>query len=183
VMGWQSDAAKTEVAKTFTNTTLAEAPATMIPQGTTDKCSIAVGTIVGMDPAAGASVPATQPVTLYYWTGKITMPLLLQKTRDDAMLILGGTCINPALITIVEQGSAETAPGYVMNQIPSADSIVSADTSVTITIAKAIPPPPPPSDTETGTIETPPPTDTTSPGSTDGTPQNGDVTPTDEATS
>jgi beta-lactam-binding protein with PASTA domain/predicted Ser/Thr protein kinase len=94
------------------------------------------GTVLRQDPAAGATVPVDSPVTLVISRGPalVEMPALVGRTLEEARRLLDEKGLVVTHLRTV--GTAEMAPGVVIDQAPSAGSRVRpGDSAITLTVS------------------------------------------------
>lgn len=109
--------------------------------------SIPQGLLVSTSPALGSKVEAGGTVNLNISSGKVTMPSVIGKTKDEATKLLKEA--SPTLVVnFDEEENSQVAAGKVTGQDPASGKDVDQGSSVTITIAKA-PAKPTPSPTPT----------------------------------
>ncbi|NYE95869.1 serine/threonine-protein kinase [Psychromicrobium silvestre] len=121
--------------------------------------SIAQGLLVSTSPAIGEKVGAGSTVNLNISTGKVTMPQLIGKTKDQITKLLKET--SPSLqVSFVEEDNSLVDPGKATSQDPESGKDVDQGSTVTVTLAKA---PDKPTSTPTTTSS---PSCTASPGAT-----------------
>jgi eukaryotic-like serine/threonine-protein kinase len=122
----------------------------------------AKGKVLGTDPAVGAVTPFSTPITLRVATGKIAVP----DVRTTSFGIAQETLQKAGLNSQIQQvDDAKAIEGTVLDQTPSAGTVVDVGSTVTIKVARR--PTPTPS-TTTVTVTIPPTTPPTSTGT--GTP-------------
>lgn len=110
------------------------------------------GQLVSTSPAIGQSVAPNSKVDLNIASGKVKLPALYGKSKDDAIQALKAA--SPTLVpNFTEEENSQVVAGNVTGQMPQADSQVTLGSTVNITIAKA--PEPPPS-TSSSTAAPPP---------------------------
>ncbi|WP_394940354.1 Stk1 family PASTA domain-containing Ser/Thr kinase [Psychromicrobium sp. YIM B11713] len=98
--------------------------------------SIPQGLLVSTSPAIGQKVEAGATVNLNISSGKVTMPSLIGKTKDEATKLLNEA--SPTLqVNFVEEENSQVKAGNVTNQAPEAKKDVDQGSTVTVTIAKA----------------------------------------------
>lgn len=117
-----------------------------------DDSGVDKGSVVSTGPAIGTSVAVGSTVNLNISSGKVTVPNLTGKSRNEAADILGKLGLNTKT-TYVD--SAETE-GTVLKQSVRPDTKVEEGSTVTLTVARPAPPTTPPPDPTPST-----PTDTT----------------------
>jgi eukaryotic-like serine/threonine-protein kinase len=106
------------------------------------------GTVVGVEPERGASVPPNTTITLQVSDGTVEIPNVRGQTQEEAIATLrdaGLTNINP---TSVERSDVEE--GIAIGTEPAAGSQAGADDEITLLVAVPVP-------TEPSTSESPPP--------------------------
>jgi serine/threonine-protein kinase len=122
----------------------------------------AKGKVLGTDPAVGAVTPFSTPITLRVATGKIAVP----DVRTTSFGVAQETLQKAGLNSQIQQvDDAKAIEGTVLDQTPSAGTVVDVGSTVTIKVARR--PTPTPS-TTTVTVTIPPTTPPTSTGT--GTP-------------
>ncbi len=96
------------------------------------------GRVIKTSPAAGTPVDRGSDVTLYVSSGpeQVAVPDVVGLTQREAQQTLGSRGFQ---FTVVEQGSADEAPGTVLSQDPAAGTKVDPGASVTLVVARAIP--------------------------------------------
>lgn len=98
------------------------------------------GQMVSTSPAIGQSVAPNTKVDLNIATGKVKLPALYGKTKDEATQALKAA--SPTLVAnFTEEENSQVAPGNVTSQTPQTDSEVALGSTVNIVIAKAPTPP------------------------------------------
>ncbi|HET8768590.1 MAG TPA: Stk1 family PASTA domain-containing Ser/Thr kinase [Pedococcus sp.] len=120
---------------------------------TVDDSGVDKGKVVETSPAAGATVSAGSEVVLTLSSGKVTVPDVVGRTRNDASDALSQKGLN---IKTVFKESTEPENTVIAQSI-KADTKVDDGTTITITVAQA----PTPTPTTTTTTPTTPPTTTT----------------------
>jgi serine/threonine-protein kinase len=116
-----------------------------------DDTGLDKGKVFSTSPAAGESVPVGSAVKLNVSSGKVTVPNVVGKTRNEAADILGELGLS-VKTTYVDSSEPENS---VLKQSIKAKTKVDDGSTITLTIAQ----PPPPTQTPT----TPPTTATTEP--------------------
>jgi eukaryotic-like serine/threonine-protein kinase len=113
--------------------------------------------VFSTSPAAGEEVPVDSAVDLNVSSGKVTVPDVVGKMRNEAADTLGelGLSVKTSYVDSTEPENT------VLKQSIKAKTKVDDGTTITLTIAQ--PPPPTPTTTAPPTTTTPPPTTTTSP--------------------
>ncbi|MDQ2781521.1 MAG: Stk1 family PASTA domain-containing Ser/Thr kinase [Actinomycetota bacterium] len=128
------------------------------------------GNVVSTDPAVGAVVPLTTPITLRVATGQVPVPDVRTKNyalAQDALTKLG------LLADLTQVPDANAVEGTVLDQSPATGTIVDVGSRVTLKVAQRPTTPPttvtvtqtataPPTTPATTTRTTPPTTSTTS---------------------
>jgi serine/threonine-protein kinase len=120
---------------------------------TANSATVPAGIVITTSPAPGQMVGVGTSVELVVSTGKVTVPELRGRTREEAETALKELGLVPNVIE-VENGQVEA--GRVTDQSDPVNAAVEQGKTVSIVVAKA-PPPPPPSPTPTAT-PTPTPT-------------------------
>jgi serine/threonine-protein kinase len=124
----------------------------------------AKGKVLGTDPAVGAVTPFSTPITLRVATGKIAVP----DVRTTSFGVAQETLQKAGLNSQIQQvDDAKAIEGTVLDQTPSAGTVVDVGSTVTIKVARrptptpstttvtvTIPPTSPPTSTGTGTPST-----------------------------
>jgi eukaryotic-like serine/threonine-protein kinase len=132
---------------------LAGAPSTT----TANSATVPAGIVITTSPAPGQMVAVGTSVELVVSTGKVAVPELGGRTREEAEAALKELGLVPA---VVEVENTQVEAGRVTAQSDPANAAVEQGKTVTIVVAKAPPPPPPsPEPTQTAT-PTPKPTST-----------------------
>ncbi|WP_461173180.1 Stk1 family PASTA domain-containing Ser/Thr kinase [Arthrobacter sp. Z1-9] len=121
---------------------------------TANSATVPAGIVITTSPAPGQSVGIGTSVELVVSTGKVAVPELRGRTREEAEAALKELGLVPA---VVEAENAQVEPGRVTAQSDAVNAAVEQGKTVTVVVAKA--PPPPPSPTATPT-PTPTPTST-----------------------
>ncbi|WP_045075969.1 Stk1 family PASTA domain-containing Ser/Thr kinase [Psychromicrobium lacuslunae] len=97
--------------------------------------SIPQGQLVSTSPALGKMVEAGAIVNLNISSGKVTMPSVIGKTKDEAAKALKEA--SPTLVvSFVEEENSQVKAGKVTGQDPAANKDVDQGSPVTITLAK-----------------------------------------------
>ncbi|SLK08890.1 Stk1 family PASTA domain-containing Ser/Thr kinase [Arthrobacter sp. P2b] len=125
---------------------------------TANSASVPAGIVITTSPAPGQMVGVGTSVELVVSTGKVAVPELRGRTREEAEAALKELSLVPA---VIEAENAQVEPGRVMEQSDPVNAAVEQGKTVTIVVAKAPPPPPSPSPTPTPT-PTPTPSPTSS---------------------
>ena len=112
--------------------------------------------VVSTEPAAGDSVAVGSTVTLTVSSGKVTVPDVVGKTRNEASDALA----ERGLTVKTEFAESSETEGTVLKQSVKGGTKVDDGATITITVAQ---PPAPTPTTQTPTTTTPPPTTTTTP--------------------
>ncbi|WP_461188399.1 Stk1 family PASTA domain-containing Ser/Thr kinase [Arthrobacter sp. Z4-13] len=121
---------------------------------TANSATVPAGIVITTSPAPGQSVAVGTSVELVVSTGKVAVPELRGRTREEAEAALKELGLVPA---VTEAENAQVEPGRVTDQSDAVNAAVEQGKTVTIVVAKAPPPPPPPTATPT---PTPTPTET-----------------------
>jgi serine/threonine-protein kinase len=114
---------------------------------TANSATVPAGIVITSSPAPGQMVGVGTTVELVVSTGKVAVPELRARTREEAEAALKELSLVPAVIE-AENGQVEA--GRVNYQSEPVNAVVEQGKTVTIVVAKA-PPPPPPSATPTPT--------------------------------
>jgi eukaryotic-like serine/threonine-protein kinase len=118
----------------------------------------AKGNVLGTDPAVGAVTPFSTPITLKVATGKVAVPDVRTRSFGVAQETLQKAGLNSQ---IQQVDDAKAIEGTVLDQTPSAGTVVDVGSTVTIKVARR-PTPTPTTTTVTVTLPpTTPPTTTT----------------------
>lgn len=114
---------------------------------TANSATVPAGIVITTSPAPGQMVGVGTSVELVVSTGKVTVPELRGRTREEAETALKELGLVPNVIE-VENGQVEA--GRVTDQSDPVNAAVEQGKTVSIVVAKALPPPPPsPSPTPT----------------------------------
>lgn len=114
---------------------------------TANSATVPAGIVITTSPAPGQMVGVGTSVELVVSTGKVTVPELRGRTREEAETALKELGLVPNVIE-VENGQVEA--GRVTDQSDPVNAAVEQGKTVSIVVAKA-PPPPPPSPSPTPT--------------------------------
>lgn len=114
---------------------------------TANSATVPAGIVITSSPAPGQMVGVGTTVELVVSTGKVAVPELRARTREEAEAALKELSLVPAVIE-AENGQVEA--GRVTDQSEPVNAVVEQGKTVTIVVAKA-PPPPPSSATPTPT--------------------------------
>lgn len=123
---------------------LAGAPSTT----TANSATVPAGIVITSSPAPGQMVGVGTTVELVVSTGKVALPELRGRTREEAEAALKELGLVP---NVVEAENAQVEAGRVIEQGQPVNTTVGQGTTVNITVAKAPPPPPSPTPTPTPT--------------------------------
>ena len=115
---------------------------------TANSATVPAGIVITTSPAPGQSVGVGTSVELVVSTGKVAVPELRGRTREEAEAALKELGLVPA---VVEAENAQVEPGRVTDQSDAVNAAVEQGKTVTIVVAKAPPPPPSPDPTPTPT--------------------------------
>jgi serine/threonine-protein kinase len=125
------------------------------------------GKVASTSPAAGEEVPVDSAINLNVSSGKVTVPDVVGKTRNEAADTLGELGLS-VKTTYIDSSESENT---VLKQSIKAKTKVDDGSTITLTVAQPAPPtpttttatttPPPPTDTPSTTTTTTPPTTTT----------------------
>lgn len=113
---------------------------------TANSATVPAGIVITTSPAPGQMVGVGTSVELVVSTGKVTVPELRGRTREEAETALKELGLVPNVIE-VENGQVEA--GRVTDQSDPVNAAVEQGKTVSIVVAKAPPPPPSPSPTPT----------------------------------
>jgi eukaryotic-like serine/threonine-protein kinase len=113
---------------------------------TANSATVPAGIVITSSPAPGQSVGVGTSVELVVSTGKVTVPELRGRTREEAEAALKELGLVPA---VTEAENPQVEAGRVTDQGDAVNAAVEQGKTVTIVVAKA--PPPPPSATPTPT--------------------------------
>ncbi|TLM73889.1 Stk1 family PASTA domain-containing Ser/Thr kinase [Pseudarthrobacter sp. NamB4] len=122
---------------------LVGAPSTTMANSAT----VPAGIVITTSPAPGQRVALDSTVELVVSTGKVIVPELRGRTREEAEAALKELGLVPV---VAEAENPQVEPGRVTDQSDPANAAVEQGKTVTIVVATA-PPPPPPSPTPTPT--------------------------------
>jgi serine/threonine-protein kinase len=114
---------------------------------TANSATVPAGIVITTSPAPGQMVGVGTSVELVVSTGKVAVPELRGRTRDEAEAALKELGLVPNIIE-VENGQVEA--GRVTDQSDPVNAAVEQGKTISVVVAKA-PPPPPPSPTPTPT--------------------------------
>jgi eukaryotic-like serine/threonine-protein kinase len=106
------------------------------------------GTVVGVEPERGASVPPNTTITLSVSDGTVEIPNVRGQSREEAIKTLRDAGLTNISETSVERSDVE--PGTALGTEPGAGSQAGADDQITLQLAVPVP-------TEPSTSESPPP--------------------------
>lgn len=112
---------------------------------TANSATVPAGIVITTSPAPGQMVGVGTTVELVVSTGKVAIPELRGRTREEAEAALKELSLVPA---VTEAENAQVEAGRVTDQSDPVNSVVEQGKIVSIVVAKA-PPPPPPSPTPT----------------------------------
>jgi serine/threonine protein kinase/beta-lactam-binding protein with PASTA domain len=113
---------------------------------TANSATVPAGIVITTSPAPGQMVGVGTSVELVVSTGKVAVPELRARTREEAEAALKELSLVPA---VIEAENAQVEAGRVTDQSEPVNAVVEQGKTVTIVVAKA--PPPPPSATPTPT--------------------------------
>jgi serine/threonine-protein kinase len=106
--------------------------------------------VLNVDPQPGTKVNLDTRITLYYATGKSTVPAVVGFTKDVAVSTLQNSGFSKVNVQYKE--TDEKAPDTVLSQSPDAGTSAKRSGTITLVVAKA-PTPPPPTETPTPSDE------------------------------
>jgi serine/threonine-protein kinase len=115
---------------------------------TANSASVPAGIVITTSPAPGQMVGIGTTVELVVSTGKVAVPELRGRTREEAEAALKELSLVPA---VTEAENAQVEAGRVTDQSDPVNSVVEQGKTVAIVVAKAPPPPPSPTPTPTPT--------------------------------
>lgn len=115
---------------------------------TANSATVPAGIVITTSPAPGQMVGVGTTVELVVSTGKVAVPELRGRTREEAEAALKELGLVPNVIE-VENGQVEA--GRVTDQSDAVNAAVEQGKTVSIVVAKAPPPPPSPTATPTPT--------------------------------
>ena len=115
---------------------------------TANSASVPAGIVITTSPAPGQMVGIGTTVELVVSTGKVAVPELRGRTREEAEAALKELSLVPA---VTEAENAQVEAGRVTDQSDPVNSVVEQGKTVAIAVAKAPPPPPSPTPTPTPT--------------------------------
>ena len=100
--------------------------------------SVPTGDVTRIDPAAGQSLPAFSPVTIYVSSGK---PLVAVPDVGGATIAVARDRLRRAGLTwtVFDQVTGNATPGTVISENPTAGTQVTTGTTIDLTVAKAEP--------------------------------------------
>ncbi len=131
LVGQNKDQVKTQLDQLgFTKVTLVEA--------TTEPPTAVANAVITVNPASGAVIAKSTPITVTFATGKSAVPNLMGYSQQAAVQRLKDAGFPSVKVT--ERESTDS-PGTVIDSDPKADTVVPRTTTVTIVIAKAAAPP------------------------------------------
>jgi serine/threonine-protein kinase len=110
----------------------------------------AEGTVIGVDPERGTSVPPDTTITLRVSDGTVEIPNVRGKSRDEARNALRDVGLTNVTETSVERSDVDE--GTVLGTEPGSGSQAGADDQITLLVAVPVPP----QETETPTSSAPP---------------------------
>lgn len=113
---------------------------------TANSATVPAGIVITTSPAPGQKVGVGTSVELVVSTGKVAVPELRGRTREEAEAALKELSLVP---NVVEAENAQVEPGRVTDQSEPVNAAVEQGKTVTIVVAKAPPPPPSPTPTPT----------------------------------
>ncbi|WP_285727948.1 Stk1 family PASTA domain-containing Ser/Thr kinase [Psychromicrobium xiongbiense] len=101
-----------------------------------DDPKIPAGQVVSTSPAFGEKVAAGSIVNLNVSTGKVKLPALFGKTKDEAAQAIAD--LSPTLkVDFRTEENSQVSPGKVVGQDPGADSEVAQGSTIVVKIAAA----------------------------------------------
>ncbi|WP_455836121.1 Stk1 family PASTA domain-containing Ser/Thr kinase [Pseudarthrobacter siccitolerans] len=115
---------------------------------TANSATVPAGIVITSSPAPGQMVGVGTTVELVVSTGKVAVPELRARTREEAEAALKELSLVPAVIE-AENGQVEA--GRVTDQSEPVNAVVEQGKTITIVVAKAPPPSPAPTPTPTPT--------------------------------
>ena len=146
--GWDEDSARAELARLkFTN--VAEKPKL------TDSPDHEKDEVIATTPEGGTAAAPDELITLEVASGKVKMPELVGKTRDEAVLLVHDNGLVLEEVQLLQ--TWEQDPGTVLEQSTDPDKRVNLGTRITIVVAE-LPPQTATVTTEKTVTQAPPPT-------------------------
>lgn len=115
---------------------------------TANSASVPAGIVITSSPAPGQSVGVGSTVELVVSTGKVAVPELRGRTREEAETALKALSLVPV---VAEVENSEVEAGRVTDQSAPVNAALEQGSTVNIVVAKAPPPPPTPTPTPTPT--------------------------------
>ncbi|WP_258804108.1 Stk1 family PASTA domain-containing Ser/Thr kinase [Pseudarthrobacter sp. NS4] len=107
---------------------------------TANSATVPAGIVITSSPAPGQMVGVGTTVELVVSTGKVAVPELRGRTREEAEAALKELSLVP---NVIEVENAQVEAGRVTDQSDAVNASVDQGKTVTIVVAKAPPPPPP----------------------------------------
>ncbi|MEE2523750.1 Stk1 family PASTA domain-containing Ser/Thr kinase [Pseudarthrobacter sp. J75] len=123
--------------------------------------TVPVGMVISTNPGAGQTVAVGTKVELVVSTGKVAMPDLVGRTREEAEAALKELNLAAA---VNEVENSQVQAGVVTAQSDPPNAEVEPGRTITLTVAKAPAPPPPPAPSETPKDPPTPPKEQPTPG-------------------
>ena len=100
-----------------------------------NSATVPQGRVISSDPQPGQSVPVDSPVNLVLSTGKVTVPSLIDLTREVAEATLADPAINlPVTVKLVDNTVVE--PGLVIGQSEEPRSSVDQGTEIVLEVSQ-----------------------------------------------
>ncbi|KQR00361.1 serine/threonine protein kinase [Arthrobacter sp. Leaf141] len=115
---------------------------------TANSATVPAGIVITSSPAPGQSVGVGSTVELVVSTGKVAVPELRGRTREEAETALKALSLVPV---VAEVENSEVEAGRVTDQSAPVNATLEQGSTVNIVVAKAPPPPPTPTPTPTPT--------------------------------
>ncbi|WP_314212613.1 Stk1 family PASTA domain-containing Ser/Thr kinase [Pseudarthrobacter equi] len=106
---------------------------------TANSATVPAGIVITTSPAPGQSVGVGTTVELVVSTGKVAVPELRGRTREEAEAALKDLGLVP---NVVEAENGQVEAGRVTDQSDAVNAAVEQGKTITIVVAKAPPPPP-----------------------------------------
>ena len=106
---------------------------------TANSATVPAGIVITTSPAPGQSVGVGTTVELVVSTGKVAVPELRGRTREEAEAALKDLGLVP---NVVEAENGQVEAGRVTDQSDAVNAAVEQGKTITFVVAKAPPPPP-----------------------------------------
>ena len=128
--GWEEQAARDELRRLRFTNVAPEATETDSPDHEKDE-------VIGTTPEGGQSVAPDTEIVLEVATGKVEMPDLVGRTRDEAVLLLHDASLRLEEVQLLQ--TLEHEPGTVIEQSRQEGERLDHDTGITIVVAEEPP--------------------------------------------